>query len=198
MSATEIKQTPEGVRRLAIQSIKNSLSTSTLPPADLALLARFMLAFVPKFHAMLHEERIQKMNVVRDMRSGDIKATGVIVLSNMLQALSRNTTAENPGEDRDVVTWAETRRLHALLLDNLKDNEQSTGDQSEDDAVMLALEFNEGIKRLFEDAGGVPADVITIACMITLEGYFAQLPPERKAEIVTKIAPRLKEIGLVP
>jgi hypothetical protein len=77
-----------------------------------------MLEMLPRWEAHLHSERLRKFTR-GDTAAGDVRAAGVTVLSNMLNTLVRNTTVAAPGEDREAVIWETTKRLHALILDNL-------------------------------------------------------------------------------
>lgn len=78
-----------------------------------------MLEVLPRWEAQLHSERLLKF-AGGDVAAGDVRAAGVMVLSNMLDSLARNTTVAMPGEDNEAAIVEVRTNLHALILDNLR------------------------------------------------------------------------------
>lgn len=120
MSAEAIRQTPDAVRRLSARAVRTYCAALTwMSPEEKRFLERMMLEILPRWDAYLHELRLEKF-AKGVTHSGDVRACGVMLLSNMLMTLVRNTTVEKPGEDRETVLWETAKKLHALILDNLR------------------------------------------------------------------------------
>ena len=103
MSATAVHQTPKAIRRLSLRSVREQIrKVDWLSPADRSCLERLMTEVLPRWDAALHAERLLKF-AKGDVTSGDVRASGVIVISNMLAQLVRNTTATAEGENREAI-----------------------------------------------------------------------------------------------
>lgn len=120
MTGEAIRQTPDGVRRLSARAVRTYCDALTwMSPPEKRQLERMMLEILPRWDAYLHELRLEKF-ARGETHSGDVRANGVMLLSNMLMSLVRNTTATKPGEDREAVLWETAQKLNGLILDNLK------------------------------------------------------------------------------
>lgn len=120
MSATAIHQTPEAIRRLSLRSVREQIRRiDWLSPADRSCLERLMTDMLPRWDAALHAERLLKF-AKGERGSEDVRSAGVMVLSNMLAQLARNTTATSAAEDREAIIWEVTQKLHQLMLENVR------------------------------------------------------------------------------
>jgi len=120
MTAEAIRQTPDAIRRLSARAVRAQVAALTWmdDPAKRSL-ESMLLEFLPRWDAYLHERRLLKF-AKGEIVSGDVRADGVMLLSNMLTHLVRNTTATEPGDDREAIVWETTQKLCALILDNLR------------------------------------------------------------------------------
>lgn len=107
-------ETVDQVRERAREEYRRQLSLHPWlnDPAradDLAEMERVFTGFLPHFDAWIHDTRLRNVPV------GTVRATGVMVLSNALDVLVRNTTVNDPHARATA-----RRKLHKLILDNLK------------------------------------------------------------------------------
>lgn len=199
MSDRAINQSPDAVRRLSAQNVKQVIASITwLSPEDRACLSRLMAEMLPRWDAALHSERLLKF-AKGDIAAGDVRAAGVIVLSNMLAALAKNTTAHRTGEDsaaRETAVFQSVRHLHRLILENLLPEPDCKQNVEDTDDAKLAVDFNHAIYARFGEE--VDATVIAIAATTIFRTYVAALPTEARAEMVDRFVKILNHIRNEP
>jgi hypothetical protein len=191
MSARSAATTPDAVRRQSSRIVEQQIDAIPwLKPGERAMMHRVVGDILPRFAAAIHRERILRYTSGSES-SGDVKSAGVMLLSNMLDVLAKNTTVELPGDDRQRVVWAETRRLHDLILDNLQKAEPI---ETEDNAVYLAICFRDIITKTFA-GGGVESNAVVIACLIILQNCMETIPDEKRREWMAMISEKFADLG---
>lgn len=119
MSATIIKETPDDIKDCVRRNIIRQIASLTWMPDDEKVeLSNAMQDILPLWHAWLHQQRLKAWTQENE-KSEKTRARGVMVLSNMLSALARNTTTELRGEVREDVIWQVTKKLSKLIRNNL-------------------------------------------------------------------------------
>lgn len=190
---TFIDESPDSVRRKSLRSVREQMQQITwLTPEDRACLERTMLEILPRWEAHLHSERRRKL-AAGDTVAADMRAAGVMLLSNMLDSLARNTTAPQQGEDHEYREAAILRtiiNLHALILENLLPKKRPTGDEA------LTVVLNRAIQPFFPD-GQISVREIAIACGALYGGHLRDVPQPTRREMFEQFSSILRGIAHV-
>lgn len=103
-------QTVDEVMAAAREAITSQVPALPLSPEHRFGLEKWMLAILPVFNGLVHQARLE------NVEAGEVRARGVMLLSNMLAVLVNNTTPDRAARP------AALRRLNKLILENLRDN----------------------------------------------------------------------------
>lgn len=159
-------ETIDGIRRQALRHVRETLHKAILSKEQREVSTRMYEDILPRFHAALHQERLEASP------AGLVRTAGTDLLTDMLSVLIDNTTAP---EQRQV----ERMRAHAMMAESRGQND-------------LGSFMNTALRVYFSGREIQLSEVVTAAASIALS-YIISIPREQWDPQVESLCKRLRE-----